>query len=143
MPYWVSQSVGPAVDHIAEIVTAYQAGDLDAKAAWLELAEVYRRANGQYPSEEPRRLQSLGLKTRGLRRGSSGEKAPEGCRLQTSGLRQFWRDCLAIHPMACHRPPPSSSRLRTVERFMDFCNGQQHRAAAQAPDRAIVGRFPG
>jgi hypothetical protein len=110
MPYWVSQSVGPAVDHIAEIVTAYQAGDLDAKAAWLELAEVYRRANGQYPSEEPRRK----------RRGSSGEKAPEGCRLQTSGLRQFWRDCLAIHPMACHRPPPSSSRLRTVERFMAF-----------------------
>jgi hypothetical protein len=50
MSYWVSQSAGPTVDRVNEIVAAYKAGQLDARAAWLELAEIYCSLNGQYPN---------------------------------------------------------------------------------------------
>jgi len=51
MPYWVSQSVGPTIARVNETVKAYKAGEIDARTAWLSLAEVYREVNGNYPNK--------------------------------------------------------------------------------------------
>jgi len=51
MPYWVSQIAGSTVERIHEIVAAYRAKEIDAKTAWLQLAEIYCQVNGSYPNQ--------------------------------------------------------------------------------------------